>query len=269
MAFKQKEGLPSSETIRTLQTIFKPGTSLECVKGLKIGIYSRSKIGKTHFALTAPAPRYVIDTENAYQWNLRQFPVEHRAQTFVSEVLEEADYDKKKGVDIFKSLDLTLEAIDLLTQHIMELEETDPNGPRGTIIIDSASDIWDWLSMWIEEYATRTSGGNVNRLEWGKANKKYNRFMRMLLSSDWNVVWTFRSEPAVDDKGRDMGYDKVRWQKKTDFWLSLITELKMEGVDVVMKFRGDRFGRIQEDLVNPNWDSLCKHLTKHSGVQIV
>lgn len=262
MAFGNKPLAKTTEQEKkSIKDLFKPSVELEVVHGLKIGVYGRWKVGKTHFALTAPLPVYVVDTEGSARTNVKLFSKERQDNIYISEVINWAD-KKDKKVDLMASLDATMDSIDVLTDMIVE--QPDANG---TIVIDSASDIWDWLNQWLELSASRTSAGNINRLEWGKANRRYTEFMYMLLRSRWNVVMTFRSFEAVSDKGQSLGYDQPKWQKNTPYWLDLITELKLEGTETVMKFRGDRFGRLTEDLRNPTWKSLEEYLAKKSGVK--
>lgn len=249
---------------KNLKDLFKPSVELELVAGLKIGVYGRWKVGKTHFALTAPTPVYVVDTEGSARTNVKVFPKERQEKVFISEVINWADKVGKK-VDLMASLDAVMDSVDVLTDMILESKEVE-----GTIVIDSASDIWEWLNQWLELQADtkRTSAGNISRLEWGKANRKYTEFMYMLLRSRWNVVMTFRSFEAINDKGQSMGYDQPKWQKNTPYWLDLITELVNDGTGTVMKFRGDRFGRLTEDLRDPTWERLVEYLRKKSGVRI-
>lgn len=266
MAFGNKPlAKTNEEEKKSIKELFKPSVELEMVAGLKIGVYGRWKVGKTHFALTAPLPIYFVDTEGSARINAKLFPKERQEQVYVSEVINWAD-KKEKKIDLMASLDAVMDSVDVLTDMILENPDA-----GGTIVIDSASDIWDWLNQWLEMSAdaVRTKGGNISRLEWGKANRRYTEFMYMLLRSRWNVVMTFRSFEAVSDKGQSLGYDQPKWQKNTPYWLDLITELKMEGTETVMKFRGDRFGRLTEDLRNPSWESLADYLKKKSGVRIL
>lgn len=278
-----KEPIPQS-----IKALFKPSVDLERLHGLKMGVYGRSKVGKTHFALTGPLPIFAVDTEGSIGLNAQRFDKARQEGIIVSEVIRFAD-KKSRKIDLVQSLDALIGSIDVLTT-VMALAEVpedkyteddkikiqelkslypayDPT-KRGTIVIDSATDVWKWMTIWVEETGKRTAKGDMPRFEWGKANKKYADFMYMLLRSNWHVVLTFRSQAAVSDKGEDLGWYTPRWQKDTEFWLDLNTELLMEGTDRVMKFRGDRFGMIQDDLVNPTWDSLIAHLKSKSGVSI-
>ncbi len=263
MAFGNKPlSNTTEEEKKSIKEFFKPSVDLEILSGIKIGVYGRWKVGKTHFALTAPLPIYVVDTEGSCKTNSKVFTTDRQHEIFISEVVNWAS-KKDKKVDLMASLDAVMDSIDVLTDMIMENPDS-----SGTIVIDSASDIWDWLNQWLELTAERTKGGNINRLEWGKANRKYTEFMYMLLRSNWNVIMTFRSHEAVSDKGQSLGYDKPKWQKNTPYWLDLIAELQYDGVNTIMKFRGDRFGRLTEDLKDPTWDSLMVYLKEKHNVVI-
>jgi hypothetical protein len=136
--------------------------------------------------------------------------------------------------------------------------------PRGTIVIDSGTDIWDWLGIWKDEQNFKEPG----RLQWGHANKRYARFIIMLLHSKWNVLGTFKAEGMVDSKGGDMGQDKAKWQKKTDYYFDVIIEYKLVGNIRQAIFRGDRYGGNLGVLENPTWDDVKKHLERKKKVEV-
>ncbi len=59
---------------------FKSLSEVEKKRGLKVGIYGDFATGKTHFALTAPEPIFIIDTEMgasplAYQFKEKDIKV--------------------------------------------------------------------------------------------------------------------------------------------------------------------------------------------------
>lgn len=251
------------ETPKDVSTIFTPVVDLEEITALKLGVYGKAKVGKTHFCLTAKRPVYIIDTEGSIKINVKQLPKEEREGIFVAEVLQAAD-KKDKEIDLVKSLDALVEAIDTITDAVIKQEESGSN--PGTIVIDSATDIWDWLSIWLDEAATRTKAGDMPRFEWGKANKKYTEVMYMLLRSNWNVVMTFRAKEVVNSKGESLGTYGPRWQKNTDYWLDLITEMQRDGLSHVMRFRGGRYGDVIPDLKEPTWEKLRKHISDNTGV---
>ena len=264
--------------------MFVPSTQLPTVTGVKLGIHADAKIGKTHFALTAPLPIVVVDTEGAAKMIAKNFDVARQDQILVCEVIQMAG--KKKGkFDIVGSLNAMEEAIDVVTDIILMSEKSEddltdeeksdmvfPPGVTGTIVIDSGTDMWDWLSTWLElDGASKfNKDGSMNRTEWGKANKKYADFMFLLLRSNWNVIFTFRSRPVVDNKGADLGMFQARHQKNTKYWLECMFELVPDGFGNKAIYRGGRFGMVGSipELKNPTWSTLVEHLEKYSGLKI-
>lgn len=257
---------------KSLHEVFKPSTELPPIKGLKMGVYGRAKVGKSHFSLTAPLPIYIIDTEGSARLLVKRFPQEVQDNTFIAEVLQEADKVKHK-IDLTMSLDALSEALDMVTDAILASEdpESPTYGQHGTVVIDSGTDVWEWLSIWLEEKANvkRTASGDMPRFEWGKANKKYTQFMYMLLRSNWNVVMTFRAKEVMDSQGNSLGWDDPKYQKNTGYWLDFVAEIKQDARDVVMRFNGiDRFGKIFTEVRNPNWENVSAELGRHAGIVI-
>lgn len=249
---------------RSLDEIFKPAVALEHVPYLRMAVYGRAKIGKTHFALTAAqtGPVWIIDTEGAVNINIMSVPPELRSRIHVADILCFSD-KKNRKVDLVASLEALRDAIDKLTDYI----KTNPD-EIGTIVVDSATDMWDWMTIWLEEEGATSfsSGGKMLRTEWGKANKKYAELMYMLLGSGWNIILTFRAREAVNSKGESLGFDNARWQKNTDYWIDLICEYRHDGLDRTLTFHGGRFGDAVEPLTNPDWTGLLNHLEKQTGV---
>lgn len=289
MAFGKKKGVKSVENVETpvdrLRKRFKPSTELPAVRGVKVGIYANPKVGKTHFSLTAPLPIFVIDTEGSAKMISKYFDEKRQSQIYIDEIIQWVG--KKKGkFDIVGSLKSMEESIDTITDVILlsekgadELSEEEKErmiiepGVTGTIVIDSGTDMWDWLSTWLElEGATKfnKSDNSMNRTEWGKANKKYADFMYLLLRCNWNVIWTFRARPVIDARGADVGITQARYQKNTPFWLECLFELVQDGMGNKMIYRGGRFGLVGKipDLKDPDWPALVKHLEKYSGIKI-
>lgn len=273
---KSKKG--SNIPKKTLEDIFKPSEDLEIDDGLKVGVYSRSKMGKTHFGASAAefatrGPVYIIDTENNVKKETTRLSKEMQSRIFVSEVmkLENAGAERTQKVDVVASMELLFEAADVLTDVIQaSLVDNDDVMARGTVVIDSGTDVWKWLGIWLDEVASTKSNrdGSMPRYEWGKANKRYTEFMYMLLNSNWNVIMTFRSEGAVSDKGEDLGFNKARWQKDTDFWLDLIGELTHDGKDFYLTFKGDRFGMLKGGVKDPTFERVVDEIEAQSGAVI-
>lgn len=188
MAFKRRQGNTVEEVekgspVERLRKRFKPSVELPAVRGVKLGVYANAKVGKTHFALTGQLPLFVIDTEGSAKMISKFFDTERQEQIYIDEIIQWVG--KKKGkFDIVGSLKSLEESVDVITDVILlsekgadELTEEERSrmiidpGQVGTIVIDSGTDMWDWLSTWLElEGATRynKSDGSMNRTEWGR-----------------------------------------------------------------------------------------------------
>jgi len=120
--------------------------------GLKVLIFGEPEVGKTHFALTFPEPIFVIDTEFG-----------------VAPLLSKEPF-KNKDIRVFEACQLDVDTVEVdpiksieaVEQAITALQRVD----KGTIVIDSATDIWQWLVAWLEVVASRrTSSGQPYRFE--------------------------------------------------------------------------------------------------------
>jgi hypothetical protein len=273
MAFLKKEGSPAAsskavpmEDDRVLDDFFKPIVELETVNNLFAAIQGRPKVGKSTFCLSAVAatdgPVYVLDTEGAIRLNSQSLPREQRERIFVAEVLQFAGKSNNK-VNLVESLDALIAAVNKISDAALAEPEI-----KGTIIVDSATDIWDWLGIWLDEAAEvkRTKTGAMPRFEWGKANEKYAEIMYMLKRTNWNVLMTYRSKEACNSDGTPLGFDIPRWQKNTAHWVDLIMEMKNEDKRYI-RFHGGRFGDKLPDLMDPTVARLIKLLEKESGVK--
>ena len=262
-AVKEEEGSELG-----LDELFTPATELETIPRLTLGLQGLAKVGKSHFCLTVAegteGPVYIIDTEGSIKLNLIHFDSEIRSRVYVAEVLQFAGLANNK-VNLVQSLTKLKKSILAVT------EKAIAEGPevKGTLIVDSATDIWDWLQVWLEEAANvkRTKSGDMPRFEWGKANEQYAIIMYMLLRTNWNIILTFRSKKAVSNEGVDLGWNIPRWQKNTDYWVDLIAELKIDDEgNRLMAFTGGRYGENLPSLPDPTFTKLIEHLTKETGV---
>lgn len=271
----------TDEIIHHAKSIFVPSTDLTIDDGLKLAVYSLSKQGKTHLTQAGtPVPRYCIDTENNIKkeiLNRKKHTKEEADQTFVAEVMKESEIVEKKGkyeIDLVASLNAAFDAMDFITDIVKNTPHAKGTPAPGTIIVDSCTDIWDWTKTWLEEGADgklkrNKTTGEIPRFEWGKANQKYTNFIHMLLHSNWHVILTFRAKPAVNEKGEDLGKLTPDWQKYTDFWLDVITEVRWNGQTSELIFRGDRYGNITGKIVDPTWSKICAAIEESSGIKIL
>jgi hypothetical protein len=253
---------------KEIDDYFKPSVDLEEIDHIVVAIQGRPKVGKSHFCITVAeatdGPLYIIDTEGAIKVNVLQFPKEIRERIFVSEALTFAGKANNK-INLVESLDALIGAVNKVSDAAMAEPDI-----KGTIIIDSATDIWEWLQIWLDEAAEvkRTKTGAMPRFEWGKANEKYAEIMYMLMRTGWNIILTFRAKEACNSDGVPLGYDIARWQKNTAHWVDLVTEIRKENDgSYTMRFLGGRYGDKLPDLPNPTMARLMTLLKKESGVK--
>lgn len=255
---------------RTLGDLFTPATELKAAEGLKIAIWGRAKVGKSHFCLTPPGKIFIIDTESAIKTNIQSFPDEVRQRVHVADILQFSGLkDGSSEINYGEILDVLEDAI---TKILMAVRT---DGERNvTVVIDSASDLWDWLGIWLNELPGVSHIGKdqdkVNRLEWGKANKRYAQAMLKLTMSGCNIICTYKAKDAVGSDGADLGFAKPRWQKNSKHLFDLVGVMEKVGDKRLLRFtgidNGGRYGDKIPDLENPTWDRLMEHLKNNCGV---
>jgi hypothetical protein len=266
---KAKEERVSKVDGKDLSELFVCATELPKLTALKIGIWGRAKVGKTHFSMTNSKGKiFIIDTEGSAKVNVLAFPDEVKKRIFIFDLLNVSDLKEGEGeIDYAGTLDILEDVVKKVAQ-----ASKDEGASNVTIVIDSATDIWDWLGIWLDEItpAAQHIGKDkdkVQRLEWGKANKRYADIFRNLMRSGCNVIMTFRAKEAVGTDGANVGYFIPRWQKNTDYWIDVIVQIDKEGPKRVLRFKGGRLVDNVPELENPTWDKMCAHIAKHSGVK--
>jgi hypothetical protein len=270
MAFGKKV----DEKPKSIEDYFKDVDEFDDNLHLHMLIYGRMKVGKTHLSMTSifqilqypDAKLYIIDTEGEANLIAKAFQKKYPETTGRFKIFRALHWaDKKKGkVDLLTSLSATFEAMDVLTDLMFDMENN-----HSIVIVDSASDIWEWLSTWLETIETKhNKDGSMNRTEWGKANKRYLDFIYMLLSTNVHVIMTAIAHPAIDERGADLNNDAPKWQKNTGRYFNLICEIKKLGDERRLYFRGDRWGDISREfyLKDPDWKAVKEKVSKHSGV---
>jgi len=135
-------------------------------------------------------------------------------------VFEAAQLDLNTAeVDPVKSLEAVEEAVGLLK----EINE-------GTIVIDSVTDIWQWIGAWLEGVATaRTQSGRPYQFEWGKANLRYRRLiLRLMAKPNVHVILTGQPRPLYDEQGRRLPMDEPRVQRQTEHMVDVVLHLQKQ-----------------------------------------
>jgi len=212
------------------RSFFKRASKVRMKKGLRVGYWGEPGTAKTHNLLTFPKPIFLIDSEfGSYplleqpefaKWLYPNVPVD-MIHVFEAAVLDEHSAEPDPL--------LSLEAIESALTALISV-------PFGTVVLDSGSDIWGFISTWLEDLAVkRTAKGDKYQFEWGKANSRYRLLMMRILSKPLNFVITGQSNDIRGADGKVTGGKKPAWQNKTPHWVDLSIECTKASDN---KFRG-------------------------------
>lgn len=249
--------------VKTRNDYFKKSSGIVYSQGLKCLAWGDPETGKTFLSLTFPEPIYVIDTEFGTAPVARHFP-DKEIYIYEAAVLD-PDTDEP---DIEKSLKELENAIAML-------KDVD----KGTIVIDSGTDIWSWLGAWVEQQARKagrmTSAGTPQRLEWGRANLRWRQLILRLMAKPVNFVITAQLTEEYDSKGQAAGTYRPRIQKQTAHMCDIIMRLekvyrgKPPKSKYIATLEKCRFQRGMDlEIQDVTYDKLVKELKDKLGVVI-
>lgn len=270
MAFGKKAAV---EKGMELDDVFTSSIELSRVPGCKLGVMAGAGVGKTHLACSSKKPIYFIDTENSARMIAKNFPEDEQRDIHILEVLK---FIKTKGskekIDYGESLEAVMGAINLLDEKI----RSTPLGEEGTIVIDSATDVWTWLTQWLYEQKDLkyTASGFLMQTEYSKRNRRWADFLTTLRACNWHVVLTFKTVSLYDESGKKTEEVDGVWHKDTKYMWNNIGELKSNGkggnIFVLVKTRDGPLPDPEKDtLVNPAWIDIVHMLEKRSGLKYV
>lgn len=182
--------------------IFTPLKDVEQKSGLNVLIYGGFGTGKSHFALTAPEPVYVIDTEKGVKPLLENFKDK---EIYVLNVYDSSAKDTYENI----------------LNSLKELHVLQKEGKVGTIVFDSITDLWEVCQTYAKEeiWKMRDADKIKQQWDWGVINKLYYKVLRNLLFSfDCNIILTARMGEIYVAAGQPTGSYKPKCQKETEYW---------------------------------------------------
>lgn len=255
------------ETEVSLDTAFKKREQIQQT-GAKVFIWGSYGIGKSYFALSFPEPIYVISTEFGVSQLLHHFPDKDIRIMECTETYTDAPIKKISGKE-----DTSLGATDpeVSLRNIEKATLLLKDVTKGTIVLDSGSDMWEFFSAWIDYNADKyTKSGQMMRTEWGKVNSKYKNILMRLISRPTNFVLTGRSQNVYSSDGKETQQEKFSGQKNTPFIPDLVLHLqrnKRPNIDSSGKVIGNideriatveknRFGEAGQVILDPTYNSL-------------
>lgn len=136
--------------------------------------------GKTHFGFTMPQPVCIIDTEGKAHQLASKFDDK------VTYIWQPDDYDEARNA--------LFEAIDVLETYLEK-------GHRGTIVVDSMSEMWEWSKQKyvskvydgksLDEVNLSSNMGRSGESDW-KVIKRYHnkRFRQVMVDTPFHLYWT-------------------------------------------------------------------------------
>jgi len=222
-SWKKAKSEVKAEPIPEVEEIFvEAKTKLENI-GLRIGIYGEAGTGKTRFLFTAPKPIFIIDSELGVEETLEDYKRDNDPSGIY--YFKVPAYTRNEKGELVLDVETTLRNIENAVNSILNWMEKNPD-KVGTICIDSASDVWDWLGQWltVRPDVKKTSDGKPQQLEWQHANKRIGDLMVKLLNSyekGWNIILTGKIKEEYASAGKPIEI-RGRWHKDTQHWVSIV-----------------------------------------------
>lgn len=224
-------------------------------RGIKVLSYGNFSSGKTHFALSSPAPVFVIDTENGASPLADKFP---DANVINICEMEGGDTDEKDDVKNYENLQ---KAVDYLI--------TLPDDQVGTIVIDSISDLWDWSQAYAKTKIFKIPIENrfQQQWDWAVPTKLYLSQIRKLISKNCNIILCARAGEEYAGAGQPSGSFKPQCQKKTPYWVDVVLYHQIKYVNRQIMFsakiekcrqRGDIIGKVIDSPTLEKIEELMK-----------
>lgn len=255
---------------KNINDFFVPSIDIPTIKGFKLGVFGDAGVGKTHLSAHAPGEKFFIDTEGTSTSVINKFDTDLRKTIKIMDV-------KKKFVndaDIINysaSLTTIEDAIDAIYYYTQgDVENDVPKPPMGTIIIDSGSDVWNWLGFWLSEQTdlARAKSGKMIQTEWQRPNKRHAKILDKLLKTEWNVIITAQAHPQYGDGGQATGINDAKWQKGVPFWCDVSGELKYNNghaTYVIRKCRHDRT-LVGQSIEDPTFEKIVQFISDKTGL---
>ena len=183
-------------------------------RGMKLGVFGFPGAGKTSIGMSFPEPVFIIDTEMG------------------SAPLEKNYPDKDiRVVEIYETNNDTLEkddvaCFDKIVEAVNELYENPIEG--GTIVIDSATDIWKFCQSHakVKHFKIKAMDRLKQQWDWGFITNQHNQLVTKLLTMPMNVVFCIRGQEEQDGPGSKTGRVLPKCQKDLPFYVDMLIEAK-------------------------------------------
>lgn len=198
-------------------------------------LYGDSGSGKTYTAMTFPEPLTIIDTENRAintTDNFKDKEINIVCPMKIKDIIKknERPLDEHATIEELKNF---------MVDYVNYIKENDIK--KGTIVIDSVSDLWTWIQMWgVYELSKKINKDGSskadpftlhvkNQLDWRLMNTAHYdivNILRSLIFRGIHVVFTAREEKIPEHvKENATNKDRIRSQKDIPFLADTIWRL--------------------------------------------
>lgn len=200
--------------VLTKEEFFTSFDNLKFGGHLKTGVFGPPGIGKSMFAMSFPPPIYFFDTENAIDRLKASFVKMYPAGK------------KVHFVNIYKTKPGSIQqdgtaCLETLVNGLKLLE----NETEGTVVIDSMSDIWEWLQSWGLEYVEREKKRAWQMFDWKYPKDKSKSILYFLKHLKMNVCLTAKDKEEYAGAGAPLDATSPKWEKDTSFQLDIVVNL--------------------------------------------
>lgn len=196
----------TSQTQQTVQVptqkaadLFKPIDEVEEGEGLKVLVYGKPETGKTYFGLSFPEPLYILSTEYGVKKLRHHFPDKDIRLLECNVPFAEKPIDRKGNVidtPFNTDPETSLKKIEAASFALESVK-------GGTIILDSGSDVWNWLSVYLGNIGERsiskkTGEEFIKGTEWAKINEAFRILVNRFNSLPCHFILTARQKEDME-----------------------------------------------------------------------
>jgi hypothetical protein len=250
----------------SIKDLFKPSKSLEVVDGLKVAIFGAPGAGKTYIGFTFPKPLYIVDIDGSSRQILETF--EGRDKIYDDVNIYSVPITTEDGTnDVATVLNNIETAIKLMKKEMVDSDV------KGTIIIDTASELLQWTNYWLEEQPDvkkYRATGTIMRTEYAIRDKKYADILAPLRDlKGWNILLIGHTGFKFDEKGNPTAETYPKMHQSTERFCDIMGELKRVSKGRKFVISKDRFNDMVGDVIDdPTYDSILNHFKEHAKIKV-
>ena len=282
----------STEIKNTAETgfddFFKPLEKIKEGEGAKILIFGGPETGKTYFGLSCPGDIVVISTEFGVKKVAHHFEGKKKIYMKECNVPYGDKIVSKKGVEDKTPFRVdpiaSLQKVEAAANFIKEALDTGRLKPGGTIIIDSLTDIWSWLSIYLDYSADKQIGSNGQEFmkgnEWTKINEAFRTLVNKFNILPMHVVFTCRLRRTLDRDGNMKQPDTFKAAKEANHFVDIVLHAEKIPIETPGQKNKYTYGRVTTiekcrqqsmnnlEITDCTFDSLKEAFTKVGAAHV-